>query len=933
MDIEKNFVRVSSLFILGIAALVLIGWFADIAVLKSIMPQYVSMKANAAICFLLSAGAVYCRSTGAKKALLYYRIGATLSFIIAAITLAEHITGADAGIDQLLVGDVRSDMSPVPGRMSAMAAICFVFMNMGLLVATTASVAVKRIAQVFFHAITVLSVIAMFGYVFSVPGFYKFTFLTGMALHTAVLMFVLSLSASALLPGVGYARLFLGDEIGNVMSRRLFPFIFLMVFVLGVIRLELHWNNMVTVEMGIALYGMSFMLVSLLLIRNTAFRLNAIDKKRLNAERELRNLNAMLEEQVAIRTRELTKSNLRNKIFVNEAPTAIAMFDTEMRYIAASQKWKSDYGLQRKEIIGKSHYEIFPEIGEDWKQIHRECMAGAINKNDNAYFLREDGSEQWLVWDVRPWYASEGQVGGIIMYTEDITGRKKTEQQLLLSETQFRGAFQSSPTGIAIVSLQGNWVTVNKAICDILGYSEAELMQLTFQDITHPDDLAPDMALVNELLEGKRTYYHLEKRYIHKDGYYIWAILSVSLVRDVAGKPKHFVSQITDINTQRVTQNKLAQALGKLEGILNASTQVSMITTDVNGIITGFNVGAENLLGYSRQEMVNVKTPQIIHREEEVAARGSELSRQLGKTVQGFDVFVELAKVQQYETREWMYVCKDGTLFPVQLTVTAIREQGEITGYLGIAADISEMKRVERELKSLLDVTRDQNERLKNFAHIVSHNLRSHSGNISILIDLFLQENTEKAGDELLQNLVHSANNLKETIVHLNEVVALNTTVSENMKKLHLKTVVDAAIQNVKAIAHDKSVVIENNVNTNLYISGVDAYMDSIVLNFLTNAIKYKSAGKAAYVKVNAADDNGYVVLSFEDNGVGMDLKKVKHKLFGMYKTFHEHADARGIGLFITKNQVEALGGKIEVESAVGEGTTFKVYLKHEQEN
>jgi len=930
MDIEKNFVRVSSLFILGIAALVLVGWFADIALLKSILPQYASMKANTAICFMLTAAAIYSRSTNRKYSLLFYYVCTSLSLLIITVTLAEYIAGADMGIDQLLVSDVRSEVSPYPGRISVMSAMCFALVNLGLLLATSSHILVRRMAQAMFHIITVMSVVAMFGYVFSVPGFYKFTFLAGMAVHTAVLMFLLSRASSALLPGVGYARLFLGNEIGSVMSRRLFPFMFIMIFVLGVIRLQLHWYGLVTVEMGIALYGMSFMLVSLLLIRNTAFRLNNIDKKRLHAERELRNLNAMLEEQVAIRTRELTKSNLRNKIFVNEAPTAIAMFDTDMHYIAASQKWKSDYGLQRKEIIGKSHYEIFPEIGEDWKQIHRECMAGAVNKNDNAYFLREDGSEQWLAWDVRPWYASEGHVGGIIMYTEDITARKKTEQQLQLSETQFRGAFESSPTGIAIVSLEGKWVTVNKAICDILGYTEAELMKLTFQDITHPDDIAPDIALVNALLEGKRTYYHLEKRYLHKDGHYIWAILSVSLVRDAADKPKHFVSQITDINTQRITQNKLEQTLSKLEGVLGASTQVSIISTDVNGVITSFNVGAENLLGYNRQEVVNLKTPQIIHVEEEVVARGNELTELLGKTVQGFDVFVELAKVQQYETREWTYVHKDGTQFPVQLTVTAIREGGEIVGYLGIAADISEIKRVEREIKSLLDVAKDQNERLKNFAHIVSHNLRSHSGNISILIDLFMQENADKAEDELLQNLVQSANNLKETIVHLNEVVVLNTTVSENLKKLHLKTVVDAAIQNVKAIAHDKQVQIINDVDASLYVAGVDAYLDSIVLNFLTNAIKYKADGKASYVKVHAATEGPYVKLSFEDNGVGMDLKRVKHKLFGMYKTFHTNPDARGIGLFITKNQIEALGGKIDVESEEGKGTTFKVYLKHE---
>lgn len=619
-----------------------------------------------------------------------------------------------------------------------------------------------------------------------------------------------------------------------------------------------------------------------------------------------------------------------SEIFVNQAPNAIAMLDTEMRYLAASQKWIRDYGLQGKEIIGKSHYEIFPEIGEDWKQIHRECLAGAINQNEDAYFLREDGSEQWLMWDVRPWYKEDGKVGGLLMYTDDITARKKTEQQLLLSETQFRGSFEASPNGIAIVSLQGNWVNVNPAMCHILGYSKEELMQLTFQDITHPDDLAPDMALVHELLEGKREYYHLEKRYKHKDGHYIWALLSVSLVKDSAGKPKHFVSQVTDIDKQRLTQHKLEQTLNKLEGLMEASTQVGIIGTDTKGLITTYNKGAENLLGYTPDEMLYKQTPQIIHVKEEVEERAKELKAILGREVSGFDVFVTLPREQQYETREWTFLRKDGTRFSVQLTITAVHENGELVGYLGIFADISEIKRVESEIKSLLDVTRDQNERLKNFAHIVSHNLRSHSGNITILTELLLEEHPELESDEVVQNLKLSAANLKETIAHLNEVVAMNTTVTQNLKKLHLKTRIDTAIQNVKAIAEANNVVIENYVDDSYYVLGIEAYLDSIIINFLTNGIKYRSLQRQPVVKINAAADSGYVTISFEDNGIGMDLKLVKHKLFGMYKTFHGNADARGIGLFITKNQVEALGGKIDVESTENVGTTFKVYLKNE---
>ena len=117
-----------------------------------------------------------------------------------------------------------------------------------------------------------------------------------------------------------------------------------------------------------------------------------------------------------------------NKIFIEQAPTAIAMLDKDMRYIAVSQRWISDYKMEGKEIIGRSHYDIFPEIGEDWKINHQKCLNGAIDICEEAPFKRADGTIQWIYWDVRPWYISEGEIGGLLMHTGDITPQKEREK-------------------------------------------------------------------------------------------------------------------------------------------------------------------------------------------------------------------------------------------------------------------------------------------------------------------------------------------------------------------------------------------------------------------------------------------------------------------------------------------------------------------------
>jgi PAS domain S-box-containing protein len=626
---------------------------------------------------------------------------------------------------------------------------------------------------------------------------------------------------------------------------------------------------------------------------------------------------------------EYKKTYERNKLFIEQTPTAIAMFDTNLCYLASSEKWRDDYGLQDKNIIGKSHYEIFPEIGEEWKKIHRDCLKGVRKSRDEDKFVRSDGTFHWLKWEVKPWYADNGNIGGLIMYTTDITARKKTEEQLRISEEAFRGNFESAAIGMALLNESGQWLKVNKSLCEIVGYNEEELMQLTFQDITHPADLDLDLKLLRELINDERSFYHMEKRYICKDGSIVYIILAASAVRDENKKVLYFISQIIDITAQKKAEQELEQALSKIQGIFDASTQVSIIETDIDGIITTFSVGSENLLGYQKEDIIFLKTPETIHLKEEIVARGLELSAQNNAVIEGFNVFTHAANQGEFETREWTYVRKDGSQFPVQLTVTAVKNKNIIVGYLGIAVDISAIKKVEDEIQSLLEVTKDQNERLKNFAHIVSHNLRSHSGNIAMMLDLLLHEDPAFSENEIIQLLGDAANNLKETIAHLNEVVLMNTTISENLTTINLQKSVEASINGISAIAKISNVTIYNEVDPELTILGIPAYIDSILLNFLSNAVKYKSDKHPAHIKLFTEIENDFVVLHIEDNGLGIDLKKNGAKLFGMYKTFHGNSDARGIGLFITKNQIEAISGKIKVTSELNKGTTFKLYFKY----
>ena len=141
----------------------------------------------------------------------------------------------------------------------------------------------------------------------------------------------------------------------------------------------------------------------------------------------------------------LKRSEQEIRLFIEHAPAALAMFDCEMRYIKASRRWCADYKVDEQSLVGKSHYELFPEVPERWKEVHRRALAGEVVREENDRFDRLDGSVQWVRWEVRPWYGSAGKVGGIVIFAEEVTERKQAEDALRQSDQRFRMALTGSP--------------------------------------------------------------------------------------------------------------------------------------------------------------------------------------------------------------------------------------------------------------------------------------------------------------------------------------------------------------------------------------------------------------------------------------------------------------------------------------------------------
>jgi len=203
--------------------------------------------------------------------------------------------------------------------------------------------------------------------------------------------------------------------------------------------------------------------------------------------------------------------------FIRQLPSPVAFFDREVRYLAYSEAWLDAYRLPPGDLVGRCHYDVFPEIGEEWKRIHRECLAGRTISRELDAFQRADGTTDFLRWTVTPWRDPDGAIGGIVMYTQVVTDFVRTAQRLAEREAFIRELFERSPIGLNLSRLDGRWVESNPAFLEIIGYPPEEADGLTYWDLT-PPAYHDDEQRQLDSLDRTGRYGPYEKEFIRKDG-------------------------------------------------------------------------------------------------------------------------------------------------------------------------------------------------------------------------------------------------------------------------------------------------------------------------------------------------------------------------------------------------------------------------------
>lgn len=501
----------------------------------------------------------------------------------------------------------------------------------------------------------------------------------------------------------------------------------------------------------------------------------------------------------------------------------------------------------------------------------------------------------------------------VIILVRDITAQKQTEFLLRESEKKFRLMAENMPGAIYLCRNDDTYsmVYLNEKVHQITGYIAEDFIagKVNFIMLYHPEDADYIFKTVEDALAHRKNF-QLEYRIFHRDGDIRW-IKEVGAGIYDDDKLLLIEGVVIDVTIQKNAELELQKVAEENYRLFNNAVNLSAILS-FDGYFRKLNPAWCHLLGWTEEALRSKHFLDFIHPDDIAATK---------------DAFEYILQGNNLSTFENRYRCNDGS-YRWLLWGSGVDIKNN--SIYASAIDITERKKSEEELllskqnlETLALHLQEQNRQLDEFAHIISHNLRSPVGNIKALINFINHDSSVDDYRIIFEKIKNVANNLGETMNELMETLKVKNDTEIEKVEIRFKDILDKVIQSLEGELIQCAASVTYDFNEAPKILYPKTYLESILQNLLSNAIKYRSPSRQLQLHISSRIINNKTELRVGDNGLGIDMERFGEKLFGLHKTFHDNKEARGVGLFLTKTQVEAMGGTVAAESEVDKGTTF----------
>jgi PAS domain S-box-containing protein len=498
----------------------------------------------------------------------------------------------------------------------------------------------------------------------------------------------------------------------------------------------------------------------------------------------------------------------------------------------------------------------------------------------------------------------------------------RRQQVIAASEARFRAIYEQAGVGVGIVTAgDARWLSVNQRLCDIVGYTQPEMLALNFVDMTHPDDRQAHVVHQRRACAGEITSFTLEKRYLRKDGAVVWVSISSSLVRDEAGAPEYYISVYEDITDRKRAEQRLRDDERQLNAVIESSSDGIIIADETQRIVL-VNPAAERMYGHRSEEMIGAPMDRLVperyrnaHQQQvQLFASEGVSNRPMGKP----------GRVTGLRA--------DGTEFPADCSIARFEIQGKC--YItATCRDVSEQVRMDRELREL-NATLEQhvadrtaeleaaNRQLESFSYSISHDLRAPLRAITGFTAMLQQDAAPKLNEnerKLFERIRGNAGRMGALIDDLLEFTRMSRS-SLRRTRVPLQSLVGEIIEELREAYPGTEVRVGDLPE----ITADRQMLRQALLNLIGNALKFSGKTGKPRVEIGCTVAGEETVYFVRDNGAGFDMRYAD-KLFGVFQRLHrfDEFEGTGVGLAIVHQIIQRHGGRVWAEGAPGQGATF----------